>query len=98
MKQTICILKSVFFLILINLFCISGAQDTISDDEILELFDGLRVADGDGVIAVPREHAKETAEYAREILNKDKKGRRGLYQNLGMPLDKTVEIEDKGDE
>ena len=45
MKQTICIFKSVLFLVLINLFCISGAQDTISDDEILKLFDGLRVAD-----------------------------------------------------
>ncbi len=52
------------------------------------------VADGDGVITVPREHARKVAEYAREILNKDKKGRRGLYENLGMPLDKTVEIED----
>ena len=54
------------------------------------------VADGDGVIVVPREHAKEVAEYAREILNKDKRGRRGLYKNLGMPLDKTVEIDEDG--
>lgn len=50
------------------------------------------VADGDGVITVPREHARKVAGYAREILNKDKKGRRGLYESLGMPLDKTVEI------
>jgi 4-hydroxy-4-methyl-2-oxoglutarate aldolase len=50
------------------------------------------VADGDGVITVPREYARIVAGYAREILNKDKKGRRSLYESLGMPLDKTVEI------
>ncbi|HEY9488526.1 MAG TPA: RraA family protein [Chryseosolibacter sp.] len=49
------------------------------------------VADGDGVICVPREFAKPVAEFAREILTKDKQGRRGLYQQLGMPLDKTVQ-------
>jgi 4-hydroxy-4-methyl-2-oxoglutarate aldolase len=50
------------------------------------------VADGDGVITVPREHARKVAGYAKEILNKDKNARRGLYESLGMPLDKTVEI------
>ncbi len=49
------------------------------------------VADGDGVICVPREHARNVAEYAREILNKDKQGRKGLYEQLGMPLDQTVQ-------
>ena len=50
------------------------------------------VADGDGVVVVPREHARPVAEFALEILNKDKEGRKALYQKLGMPLDKTVEI------
>lgn len=49
------------------------------------------VGDGDGVVVVPREHAKAVAEYAREILNKDKAGRRNLYKKLGIPMDKTVE-------
>ena len=48
------------------------------------------VADGDGVIVVPREYAKEVAGFAREILNKDKQGRRSLYEQLNIPLDKTV--------
>ena len=48
------------------------------------------VADGDGVIIVPRSVAKQVAKYAREILNEDKAGRKELYDSLKMPLDKTV--------
>jgi regulator of RNase E activity RraA len=48
------------------------------------------VADGDGVIVVPREYAADVAQYAREVLNGDKAGRRSLYENLNMPLDNTV--------
>ena len=49
------------------------------------------MADGDGVVVVPREHARTVAEYAHEILAKDMTGRRGLYEKLGIPLDQTVE-------
>jgi regulator of RNase E activity RraA len=49
------------------------------------------VADGDGVIVVPREYAAEVAGYASEILGKDKNGRRDLYKGLNMPMDHTVE-------
>jgi regulator of RNase E activity RraA len=48
------------------------------------------VADGDGVVVVPREHAAAVARAARAILEADKAGRRGLYQQLGMPEDDTV--------
>jgi len=48
------------------------------------------VADGDGVIAVPRAHAKEVAEYARATLDGDKAGRQRLYERLGLPLDDSV--------
>ena len=48
------------------------------------------VADGDGVIVVPREHAEDVAEYAHAILEGDKAARRGLYERLGLPEDDSV--------
>jgi 4-hydroxy-4-methyl-2-oxoglutarate aldolase len=49
------------------------------------------VADGDGVVVVPREYAVWVFQLARRILEADKQGRRQLYQQLGLPLDKTVQ-------
>lgn len=48
------------------------------------------VADGDGVIVVPRARAAEVARYARRTLEKDRAGRRRLYERLGIPLDDSV--------
>jgi 4-hydroxy-4-methyl-2-oxoglutarate aldolase len=48
------------------------------------------VADGDGVIVVPRSVAEEVARYAQGVLEGDKAGRRRLYEKLDMPLDESV--------
>lgn len=48
------------------------------------------VADGDGVIVVPREFAAPVATAARKVLEGDKAARRNLYKALGRPLDATV--------
>jgi 4-hydroxy-4-methyl-2-oxoglutarate aldolase len=48
------------------------------------------VADGDGVVVVPRAHAAEVARYARKIIESDKDGRRELYRKLGLPVDPSV--------
>lgn len=48
------------------------------------------VADGDGVIVVPRRVAEEVARYAHDVLEGDKAGRRRLYEKLEMPLDESV--------
>jgi regulator of RNase E activity RraA len=48
------------------------------------------IADGDGVIVVPRAKAKEVAEYAKLTIEGDKAGRRNLYKQLGLPPDDSV--------
>ena len=48
------------------------------------------VADGDGVVVVPRGVAAQVAEYAHKIIEGDKAGRRRLYQQLGLPEDSSV--------
>ena len=51
------------------------------------------VADGDGVIVVPREHALKVGRLAREIHVGDEKSRAARFKRLGMPLDETVKVE-----
>ncbi len=51
------------------------------------------VADGDGVIVVPRRHALTVGRLAREICVGDQKSRAERFKRLGMPLDETVDIE-----
>ena len=48
------------------------------------------VADGDGVIVVPRDKAFEVAKWGKKELESDKKSRRDLYKELDMELDDTV--------
>ena len=48
------------------------------------------VADGDGVIVVPRDVAFRVAEFAHKIIAEDKAGRRELYRKLGLPEDASV--------
>jgi regulator of RNase E activity RraA len=48
------------------------------------------VADGDGVVVVPRSHALPVAEFAHKIIAADKKGRRELYQRSGREQDASV--------
>jgi 4-hydroxy-4-methyl-2-oxoglutarate aldolase len=48
------------------------------------------IADGDGVIVVPRDRAAEVARYARTTLDGDKAARRKLYERLGLPPDDSV--------
>lgn len=51
------------------------------------------VADGDGVLVVPRNHALEVGKLAREIHENDEKVRAERFKRLGIPLDETVKDE-----
>ena len=48
------------------------------------------VADGDGVVVVPRAHAEAVARYAQGVIEKDKAARRKLYEQLNLPPDPSI--------
>ncbi|MGZ5488535.1 MAG: RraA family protein [Candidatus Aminicenantales bacterium] len=48
------------------------------------------MADGDGVVVVPRAKAEAVARYALKILEGDKEGRRDLYKQLGLKPDPSI--------
>lgn len=48
------------------------------------------VADGDGVVVVPRQRALEVGRLAREINEGDEKSRGERYRRLGIPPDRTI--------
>jgi regulator of RNase E activity RraA len=49
--------------------------------------------DDDGIVVVPQEVAAEVAVHAQAVLLHDMRGRRRLYERLGMPPDETVDVE-----
>ena len=48
--------------------------------------------DDDGIVVVPLEIAEEVALHARAVLLADMRGRRSLYEKLGMEMDETVDV------
>jgi len=69
---------------------IESVNKPVSIGGVLIRSGDIIVADGDGVIVVPREYAVSVAKYAQAILDKDKNGRRNLYKQLDIPMDHTV--------
>lgn len=67
-----------------------AAQVPVNIGGVLVRPGDIVVGDGDGVVVVPVEHAEVVAKYARQELEKDKAGRRKLYERLGWELDETV--------
>ncbi len=56
--------------------------------------DGV-IADDDGIVVIPQEDAEEIAKRAWRVQDKDRRMRRAFYEKLGMPMDKTVELEER---
>lgn len=52
--------------------------------------DDVVVADGDGVVIVPRHMAEDVAKYAQEVADGDREKRRALFKQAGFPEDETV--------
>ncbi|MDR1972373.1 MAG: hypothetical protein LBQ46_10695 [Treponema sp.] len=50
------------------------------------------VADGDGVVVVPRKMVDGVVKYAWQEASGDKKARKQMYEEAGIPLDHTVQI------
>ncbi len=69
----------------------AGLNETINCGGVKVRPGDIVVADDDGVIVVPREAAAEVAKWARKELEADKQARRRLYEELGLPLDETVQ-------
>ena len=69
---------------------IESVNRTIECGGVLVRPGDVIVADGDGVICVPREKAREVADYAKATMDGDKAGRRNLYKQLGLPEDASV--------
>ena len=69
---------------------LESEQQPITCGGVLVRSEDLVVADGDGVVVVPREVAEEVGKYAREIAEADRQARRQLYERAGMEADETV--------
>jgi 4-hydroxy-4-methyl-2-oxoglutarate aldolase len=69
---------------------IESVNRPVSIGGVLVVPGDVVVADGDGVVVVPRAEARAVAGYAREVVEKDKDGRRELYRKLRLPPDSSV--------
>lgn len=58
----------------------------------------LVIADGDGVIVVPKDVVFDVAKYAAQEMNNDKPWRKYLYVKAGLPIDDSVDVEMNFDE
>jgi regulator of RNase E activity RraA len=67
-----------------------GEQEPVTVGGVMVRPGDFVVADGDGVVVVPIDVAREVAEYAWKVAKGDKAARRRLYEKLDMPLDETV--------
>lgn len=69
---------------------IESVQEPVEIGGVLVEPGDVVVADGDGVVVVPRNYAVPVAKIARKIMQSDKQARRQLYKELDRPLDETV--------
>ncbi|OGD21236.1 MAG: dimethylmenaquinone methyltransferase [Candidatus Aminicenantes bacterium RBG_16_63_16] len=66
---------------------IESVNRPVSIGGVLVMPGDVVVADGDGVIVVPRAQARSVAAFARQVMENDKAGRRELYKQMRLPED-----------
>jgi 4-hydroxy-4-methyl-2-oxoglutarate aldolase len=66
---------------------IESVNRPVSIGGVLVMPGDVVVADGDGVVVVPRAHARTVAGFARRVMESDKAGRRELYRQMRLPGD-----------
>ena len=72
----------------------SGVNEPVACGGVLVRPGDIVGCDGDGALVVPAEVAEEVVRIAARILIDDAKGRRRLYDQLKMPHDETVAVEE----
>ena len=72
----------------------TGVNEPVACGGVLVRPGDIVGCDGDGALVVPAEVAHEVAVIAKTILLDDVRGRRRLYERLGMPFDETVAIDE----
>ena len=72
----------------------SGVNEPVACGGVLVRPGDIVGCDGDGCVVVPQEVAYDVVKIAKGILLADVKGRRRLYEKLGMPFDETVNLEE----
>lgn len=71
----------------------AGVNEPVACGGVLVRAGDIVGCDGDGCIVVPAEVAEDVVRIAKGILIDDAKKRRKLYERLGMPFDRTVDVE-----
>jgi 4-hydroxy-4-methyl-2-oxoglutarate aldolase len=66
---------------------IESVNRPVSIGGVLVMPGDVVVADGDGVVIVPRIHARSVGAFARQVMESDKAGRRELYKQMRLPED-----------
>ena len=70
---------------------LDGTQVPVSVGGCMIRPNDVIVADGDGVVVVPIEHARDVAADARHVQSGDQAGREELYESVGIEKDFTLE-------
>lgn len=71
----------------------AGVNEPVACGGVLVRPGDIVGVDGDGAVVVPQEVVEDVIRIAAAILVADARGRRRLFERLGMPFDESVDVE-----